>query len=540
MQILTRSYLPLVFLFLGSFITLIGANPVLSDTLRLVYPQAPRSLDPHIHPADPHAIPMIMNSYKRLFELQPGSNNLDNTNSLALTYRVSDDGLRYTIILKDGETFADGTPVTPEAVLFSLDRLVASEAGQVYFPFLKYMRIDGPSTFVLGLSKPFPGFLNSLTLPQASIISPTLAGYPEDYLKDHSLGSGRYIVDGYSKESLVMNKRGDKPSGKSPDRVEFYFEADPDKRLQTYIEKEAHLAILTPPITKKAPEGSNIRTYPTWTTRFLAFNMENPYLSSTEVREALTLISQEVFVYKPIRPQSLLPRGFFGAPAQPGPESLHETTVAERAGELIRLKGAPPVPLRLAFHTEDSQGYEDARDLAERFSAFKIPTLPVPLTGAAGRGILERGDYDIYLGTRHPEIPSSEMWLGRFLDSRARIESNPARFKDPQADSHLDNFDEALPRPEREGRVKALAILAATARPYILLYQMEQAVLNDIRLSDLTPHPMYPTYFPFESVDLNPFRATVQASTPVTPDPTIIRDPEPTLDFNETVFEFYE
>jgi ABC-type oligopeptide transport system substrate-binding subunit len=162
----------------------------------------------------------------------------------------------------------------------------------------------------------------------------------------------------------------------------------------------------------------------------------------------------------------------------------------------------------------------------------------MPLTGSAGKGLLEREAYDMYLGTRHPEIPSPEMWLGRFLDSRAAVPSNPARYKDPAADGRIDAFDAALPRPEREGRVKALAAYASQARPYVLLYQLDQTVLSDRRLSNITPHPMWPLYWPFERVNLNPFRAGVREPDP--PTPPAPPAPEPVRDFNETVFEPFE
>jgi peptide/nickel transport system substrate-binding protein len=522
-----------------------------ADTLRLILPQAPRTLDPHAWPPDPGAYPVVMNAYRRLFDLQAGSSALDSTGSLARTARISEDGLRYTIILREGESFADGTPVTPEAVLFSFDRLMASDAGKTLFPRLKFMRIDGPFTFMFILDRPWPPFLASLALPQASIVSPELAGRPADYLKGHSLGAGRYIAEPSGEGLTLMTKRPDLSSSSSPDRVEIRYEPDPDRRLALYRETEAHLTVLAAPLPlSSVPAGSEVRRYPTWTVRYLAFNFGSKYLEKPEAREALALAAEHAFAHMPTRPQGLLPRGFSGSPAPLPRQALEVATAEERARELLSKAGRPQVPLTLACQGPGASpaagkpqapgegACADGRLLASGYHALGVPVNVIALEGAAGRGVMEREEYDLYLGTRHPEIPSPEMWLGRFLDSRAGAASNPARYRDPAADGRIDGFDASLSRPERESRVKALASYASQARPYVLLYQEDETVLADRRLSGITPHPMWPLYWPFEMVDLSPFRAG--ARPPDAPAPPPAPAPEPTRDFDETVFEPYE
>ncbi|MDR2353653.1 MAG: ABC transporter substrate-binding protein [Deltaproteobacteria bacterium] len=514
-----------------------GTGVLWADTLKIIYQNAPKTLDPHA--GDPHSYPIIMNSYRRLFDLQDGENILTTTSSLARTARVSDDGLIYTIILREGESFADGSRVNPEAILFSFDRLMASDAGKSLFPYLKFLRIDGPNTLALILERPWPPFLASLALPEASIISPILAGYPADYLKTHSLGSGRYVVDSYVDNKIVLSQRGDIPQSNSPETVEIYYESDPQAILGLYRKMEAHLAILSPPILEEVPPGSELRFIPTWTTRYLAFNFETEYFQKREIREALAAVAENVFSLKDIRPQGMLPRGFAGAPA--AAPQLNLVTAPERARALIAAAGFPQTPLRLVFYPNEKNALEDARLLAENFNSLGLKVNIIPLQGSEGKGILEKNDYDLYLGTRHPEIPSGEMWLGKFLDSRAKTLSNPAHFKDPVVDSQIDNFDASLTRPEREGRIKGVATLAARERPYVLLYQDTQTFVADKRLASVVPHPMWPLFWPLDKINLNPFRAGVEpfqappGSPPVNP-----QLPEPTRDFDETVFEPYE
>jgi peptide/nickel transport system substrate-binding protein len=540
---------PAVFLSIlfGVSLAIFFPDILFSDSLRVVYPERPHTLDPHAYPPDPEAYPILLNSYERLFDLSSDSNNLESGNSLARTYRVSDDGLSYTIILKEGESFADGTPVTPEAVLFSFDRLMASDAGRAFFPYLKYMEIKGPHTFTLTLSKPFPAFAASLTLPQASIISPLLSSYDPDYLKEHSLGSGNYTVESFEEDRITLSRRLDLNASASPDRVEIYYEPDPNRRIAAFMEREAHMAVLSPPILDKAPPGSLVKIFPSFTTRFLAFNCETNYLKKKEAREALTLLARHVFSYKNVLPGGILPRGFSGAPASPPGEARATGSkgpspflnLEERAADILRKTGYPNVPLRLVYPDGDSDAYKDAKAISDKFSTLKVPVIITPLKGSAGKGIMERGDYDMFLGERHPEIPASEMWLGKFLDSRAGIMSNPARFKDPKADAQIDRFDSSLIRPEREAKIKSLALLASDLNPYVLLYQKEKTLLVERRLDDIKPHPMWPTSFPFREVNLNPYRAGLPPAAGVAPPAPPAAEPV-REDFDETVFEFYE
>ena len=48
---------------------------------------------------------------------------------LATGYEVSDDGLTYTVTLRDGIKFADGSDITPDDVVWSLDRARNPENG---------------------------------------------------------------------------------------------------------------------------------------------------------------------------------------------------------------------------------------------------------------------------------------------------------------------------------------------------------------------------------------------------------------------------
>ncbi|MDR0355379.1 MAG: ABC transporter substrate-binding protein [Deltaproteobacteria bacterium] len=524
-----------------------------ADVLRLAYPVQPKSLDPHQYPPDPASWPIVMTCYRRLFDLKAGTSEIEAVDSAAATYRVSDDGLVYTIILQEGRTFTDGTPVDSQAVLFSFDRLMATQTGKQHFPYLKYMEIVGPYTFRFRLTRPWPPFLASLTLPMASLVSPGVTARGSGFLNRGTAGSGRFEVEEYKPNQINLRIRLDAPSAPKLDRAEFLYEPDPTARADLVASGRAHLAFdaLAGNLSPSAPAPKPRRdeaaaalealppTYvqlmvPGFQTRFLAFNMTRPYLKMIGVREAIAGLARIALLspYQEGRPGLVLPTGL--APTTGALEETPLDRAEETAGELLAQLGPSRIPLDLAYFSDDQNGRADAELLAQKLSAYGLSARLVPLTGAHGQGLLEKADWDLLLAFRQPDIPSPEMWLGRFLDSRASVASNPARFSSPQADGLIAELD-AVDRRAREMSLRRLALLAMDQKPYVMLYQKMTPVLADVRLQGLRPHPMWPYVWPVDETNLDPFRGF---SRPAPPPPPAS---EPLFkDFDDPVAEPYE
>ncbi len=110
--------------------------------------------------------------------------------ALAESWEVSDDGLTYTFVLKQGVKFHDGTPFNAEAVQFTFDRVVEGrdladagkevDAEKVIVPGQSFNQIDAYDhaeivddyTIKLVLSRPFAPFLTGLN-GYLGIVSPT-------------------------------------------------------------------------------------------------------------------------------------------------------------------------------------------------------------------------------------------------------------------------------------------------------------------------------------------------------------------------------
>ncbi len=499
------------------------------QVFRAIYPQAPLSLDPHAEP-DPAAWPVIMAAYDRLMTLAPGT--AEPRPALVKAWTVSDNGLIYTFVLQEGRTFADGIQINTDATLYSFDRLMATDTGRHFFPFLTGFERMGEMTFRLILSRPWPPFLASLALPQASLVSPGIRNLPPDFLFARTLGSGRYQVYGWKDGTLGLQARPDLASKPLVGVALFHYEPDPRERYRKMAAHGAHLTV--EPDSGGAPWPAHLRAraIPTFSVRFLALNTRRPYTKLSQVRRALRVLIEDAFADRPGRLGGPFPDGlFFNRPGRTeAPEADPAWADPRRQGALVlRDVGPPVVPLVLIFQDQEPDLAEDAKTIQAALSAHGVAVDLQPLAEAQWRRARDNGQYDLFLDTRTPEIPAADLWLGRFLSSISSPEGNPAFFEHQEADRLLEELGQAVAASPEDSRNLAqrrladrraqiladLTRLAASEAPYVFLYQLERLLVVDERLAQplraqeeaLTPHPFWPEVWPLALTNLRPLTA---------------------------------
>lgn len=120
---------------------------------------------------------------------------------LATSWETSADGRTWTFHLRDGVTFADGTPFNADAVIFAYDRLLNDKSG-AYFPkaaaaarlwsgpIASYRKVDD-KTVQVTTKEPTGHLLSDLTL--LTIPSPTaVQKYGNDGFSEHPAGTGPF------------------------------------------------------------------------------------------------------------------------------------------------------------------------------------------------------------------------------------------------------------------------------------------------------------------------------------------------------------
>ncbi len=165
--------------------------------------QKPRTLDP----ADAYelrSIALIRNLSDRLYTYDPGSTELKPMLATALP-QVSADGLTYTIPLRQGVLFHDGTPFDAKAMKFSLDRFIQNKGKPAFLLAERVAEITAPSTYELKirLKKPFAAFPSMLAFPGTCAVSPKAYKIGANLFEANTfVGTGPYKLGEYGTDRV--------------------------------------------------------------------------------------------------------------------------------------------------------------------------------------------------------------------------------------------------------------------------------------------------------------------------------------------------
>ncbi|MFI5016710.1 MAG: ABC transporter substrate-binding protein [Dongiales bacterium] len=158
---------------------------------------------------------VLTNLYDTL--LQPTADGKGVSPGLATAYQVSDDGLTFTLTLRQGTKFSDGSPITAEDVKGTLERARNPKNGIWNFILesVDSIEIKSPDTVALHLKHPDPTLaaglatFNTAIMPQ-KLFDATPGATDEEKAKafaEHPVGSGPFMFDSWQRGTQMVIKR---------------------------------------------------------------------------------------------------------------------------------------------------------------------------------------------------------------------------------------------------------------------------------------------------------------------------------------------
>lgn len=258
-----------------------------------------------IDPADAYSIhdwELIKNTSEGLLTWMPGE--LELTTGLATEMpEVSEDGLAYTVTLRDGITFSDGTALTAPMYAEQLNRLLTigpdcpnGVANALATPFLESVEAPDDTTLVFTLTRPVAYF------PELLATAPFVASHPGTFPADECVlfpeapipGVGPFTIAEYTQgEQTVLERNPSYTGALAPkvDRIIVRYFSDPQTMALAAENGEIDVAwrLLGPDLIGQLEdvEALSVGAIEGGAIRFLTLNYAIPPMDDINVRKAV-------------------------------------------------------------------------------------------------------------------------------------------------------------------------------------------------------------------------------------------------------------
>ena len=208
---------------------------------------------------------------------------------IAESYEISDDGLDYTFHLRDDVTFHDGTPVTADDVVFSIELYKASEYQGSQISMLSSVEATDEHTVVCHLDAPYSPFLQGICSPM--IASKAYYESSEDDFVNNPIGSGPYKFVSRAKGSNIKLEANEDYYRGAPEIKEVTFEVIPDSSTKAIALQTGEVNFADIESSSMAQLQANpaitIAEVPTSGFAYVSMNLEKEPFNDVKVRQAI-------------------------------------------------------------------------------------------------------------------------------------------------------------------------------------------------------------------------------------------------------------
>ncbi|MCH3968669.1 MAG: ABC transporter substrate-binding protein [Atopobiaceae bacterium] len=274
----------------------------LADTITFAQGSDPRGLDP-AYVDDGESAKIMCNIYDTL--LRYDKTNCDILPGLASEYKVSDDGLTYTLTLHSGVKFHDGTDCNAAACKSSIERQLEGSRNDD-MPYASFVfgtasegngvsKVEAPddTTLVITLVAASTPFLKNLAMALAApIVSPTAVEKAGGNINEAPCGTGPYTFVSWTKSQNVVLKANDSywdtdNAPKTPNII-FKFISENASRVTALNNGEADIidGIDDSVVQTITDAGNSLYDEDGMNINYMAFNTTSDTFKTAEARKA--------------------------------------------------------------------------------------------------------------------------------------------------------------------------------------------------------------------------------------------------------------
>jgi len=212
---------------------------------------------------------------------------------LAESYDISDDQLVYTFHLREGLLFSDGTPVTADDVVFSLNRHLEVGGPLPLSAPVTGVEPTDDSTVTITLSAPYTPFLGQISQFSNGIFPKDFGGKTEEEFFADPIGTGPFVLDEWDPSgdiSFVKNEHYWQEGKPYVDALHYKLVADDTQQIQQLTSGEVDAIDTVNPANVEQLESNDSVTVSRtggWAIEQVFFNTLDEHFADVNVRRAI-------------------------------------------------------------------------------------------------------------------------------------------------------------------------------------------------------------------------------------------------------------
>jgi peptide/nickel transport system substrate-binding protein len=376
-------------------------------TMTLARPDEPLSLDPVI-PSDNGSIYVLAQVCESLLLADESGKGL--VPGLAESWEISKDGLTATYKLRDGVKFSDGSPMTADDVVFSLQRVAKPDTayGFIFTTVKSIAKVDD-SHVRIELKAPYAALNSVLSLFAAAVVSKKAVEKDAAAFAQKPVCTGPFQVESFERGAQVVltpnpNYWGKGEDGKPLpylDKVVVKYVPESNSRVLG-LQNGDFDAITNVPYNQaaqvKAMEGVKLEVSPSYRLDYVYINEQKKPLDNPKFRLALNYAANREAILKTVYfgygeiPNSYMPKvNFWSDKVATIPYDI------EKAKALVKESGYDGTPIQLMVDTGNAPFRQIATILQQGWAQAGIKSEIVEFDVGTAFGMTQKGDYQAYV-----------------------------------------------------------------------------------------------------------------------------------------------
>jgi peptide/nickel transport system substrate-binding protein/oligopeptide transport system substrate-binding protein len=402
--------------------------------------------------------------------------------------QISQDGKEFTFTIREGLTFADGTPVQASDFAYSLNRVLQpatnSFSGPDQFGAIVGARdvsagktkeaagikVIDPQTLQIVLDQPIAYFLSQLASPYGYVMSQKLVESGAQW-PDQAYGTGPYRVKEWKHgQSLLLEKNAHYWRGAPQTAYIFMpFNADSETAFQQYL--AGQLDIMG---NQQSPIPSNhvqevealpdFRSSAVLVTRYIGFNNAMPPFDNVDLRRAFAMsidraqLVGKVLADTAVPAERILPSGMLGTQLPIQPLGFDPSAAKDALAQAGFADGSrvPEVTLAYANEGDNARVAQALREMWQENLGVDVKLQSYQLNDF--NNALDTTYYtpteglQFYFSVWGADYPDPQNFLSRQL--RTGVRNNNGHFSDPRFDQLVEEADRMNARSQYQQRLQ--------------------------------------------------------------------------------------